>query len=80
MTNKSLPESTKALRLNLPFAANKWAACLILFISARGADPGASPTPDPIDQKIQDLMDKSNRSTPAMVEAAREGYQLGIKS
>ena len=47
-----------------------------LFItSGRGADPGASPTPDPIDQKIQDLMDKSNGSTPAIFEAAREGDQ-----
>jgi uncharacterized protein YecT (DUF1311 family) len=77
MTNKTLSTSVKARRFNPQLAAIKCAACLVLFvISARAADPGASPTPDPIDQKIQDLIDKSNGSTPAMVEVAREGAQL----
>jgi uncharacterized protein YecT (DUF1311 family) len=77
MINEILSDSTKVRKSNSVFAPIMWMACLVLFnASANGADPSPSPTPDPIDQKVQDLIDKSNGSTSAMVEAAREGYQL----
>ena len=77
MTNKTFPASTRTWWSNSPVAAFKLIACLILFsASTRGADSEASPTPDPIDQRVKDLIEKSNGSTAAMVEAAGEGYHL----
>jgi uncharacterized protein YecT (DUF1311 family) len=51
-------------------------ACLFLLSSAaQGADPDASPTPDPVDQKVKALLDGA-QSTHELVIAAGEGYDL----
>jgi uncharacterized protein YecT (DUF1311 family) len=77
MNDKIFPEPAKERKLRLPFAAIIWAACLVFLVTcARGADPGASPTPDPIDQKVQALIDNAGGSTSAMVAATYEGARL----
>ena len=66
-------ESARSRREHLPFLSTTWAACLLLLVStARAADPGASPTPDPVEQKVQALIDKAGGSDSAMAEATYE--------
>jgi uncharacterized protein YecT (DUF1311 family) len=55
------------------------AACLSFPIaSARAANPEATPTPDPVEEKVNALRDKA-KSTADMAEAEDEGVKLWDK-
>jgi uncharacterized protein YecT (DUF1311 family) len=70
-------KSVRRRREEFLFLSAAWAVSLLLPAGvAYTADPGVSPTPDPVEQKVQALIDKAGGSTSAMAAATYEGARL----
>jgi uncharacterized protein YecT (DUF1311 family) len=69
MMSKPYLKSVRRRRQQLLFLSAAWAGSLLL-------PAGVSPTPDPVEQKAQALLDKADGSTSAMAAATYEGARL----
>jgi uncharacterized protein YecT (DUF1311 family) len=75
--SKPYLKSVRRRRQQVLFLSAAWAGSLLLPAGvAYTADPGVSPTPDPVEQKAQALLDKADGSTSAMAAATYEGARL----